>query len=55
MDWEYPGGNGGDYKQVPNSEKTYQIDAFPKLLAETRSAIGKDKILSIAVPGKTGQ
>ncbi|KAF2272374.1 glycoside hydrolase [Westerdykella ornata] len=54
IDWEYPGGNGADYKQVPNSEKVYEIEAFPKLLAAVRSAIGKDKILSIAVPGKKG-
>jgi chitinase len=54
IDWEYPGGNGADYKQVRNSEKAYQIDAFPKLLAATRAAIG-DKLLSIAVPGKKGK
>jgi chitinase len=54
IDWEYPGGNGGDYKQVPNSQKAYQIDAYPKLLAATRAAIGK-KLLSIAVPGKKGE
>jgi chitinase len=54
IDWEYPGGNGGDYRQVPNSQKAYQIDAYPKLLAAIRAAIGK-KILSIAVPGKKGE
>lgn len=54
IDWEYPGGNGADYKQVSNEEKTYQIDAFPKLLAATRTAIGPNKLLSIAVPGKKG-
>jgi chitinase len=54
IDWEYPGGNGGDYKQVANSEKSYQVDAFPQFLAATRAAIG-DKILSIAVPGKQGK
>ncbi|KAF1915773.1 glycoside hydrolase superfamily, partial [Ampelomyces quisqualis] len=53
IDWEYPGGNGGDYKQISNSDKTYQIEAFPKFLAETRAAIG-NKLLSIAVPGKKG-
>ncbi|CAO2653898.1 Nn.00g106310.m01.CDS01 [Neocucurbitaria sp. VM-36] len=53
IDWEYPGGNGADYKQVPNSEKTYQIDAYPKVLQAIRAAIG-DKLLSIAVPGKKG-
>ncbi|KAI8938307.1 hypothetical protein NX059_005959 [Plenodomus lindquistii] len=53
IDWEYPGGNGADYKQVPNSEKTYQIDAYPKTLAALRTAVG-DKLISIAVPGKKG-
>ncbi|KAI4639963.1 hypothetical protein J4E93_008762 [Alternaria ventricosa] len=51
IDWEYPGGNGADYKQVTNWDQTYQIAAFPKLLATVRAAIGK-KLLSIAVPGK---
>lgn len=54
IDWEYPGGNGADYKQVPNSEKAYQIDALPQVLTATRAAIG-DKLLSIAVPGKKGK
>ena len=51
IDWEYPGGNGADYKQTPNSAKTGEISAFPKLLKAVRAAIG-DKIISIAVPGK---
>src|SRR4051812_17080677 len=25
LDWEYPGGNGADYKQKPNSGKVSQI------------------------------
>ncbi|KAH6663466.1 putative class V chitinase [Halenospora varia] len=50
VDWEYPGGNGADYKQTPNSEKTSEIETFPLLLAAIKSAIG-DKQLSIAVPG----
>ncbi|KAJ4984401.1 Chitinase 1-like protein 1 [Stagonosporopsis vannaccii] len=54
IDWEYPGGNGADYKQVSNEEKAYQIEAFPKVLAATRTAIGPNKLLSIAVPGKKG-
>ncbi|KAF0637922.1 hypothetical protein FPSE5266_03767 [Fusarium pseudograminearum] len=49
IDWEYPGGNGQDYKQVPNSKKTYEIKAFPKLLKEIKKFIG-EKELSIAVP-----
>jgi chitinase len=54
IDWEYPGGNGADYRQVPNSQKTHEIEAFPELLRMVRDAIGNDKILSIAVPGKAG-
>jgi chitinase len=54
IDWEYPGGNGADYMQTPNSDKANEITAFPKMLDAIRKAIGKDKILSIAVPGKTG-
>lgn len=52
IDWEYPGGNGDDYKKVPNSEKKPEIDAFPKFLAAIRKALAKDKLLSIATPGK---
>ncbi|KAJ4355549.1 uncharacterized protein N0V89_003567 [Didymosphaeria variabile] len=52
IDWEYPGGNGADYKETPNSAKVYEIAAFPKVLAAIRKAIGSDKLLSIAVPGK---
>lgn len=50
IDWEYPGGNGYDYKQVPNSGLTSEIETFPQLLSAIKSAIG-DKELSIAVPG----
>lgn len=50
IDWEYPGGNGADYIQNPNSGKTSEIESFPLLLAAIKSAIG-DKLLSIAVPG----
>lgn len=52
IDWEYPGGNGDDYKKIPNSEKGSEIETFPLLLQEIRAAIGPEKILSIAVPGK---
>ncbi|PVI02757.1 glycoside hydrolase family 18 protein [Periconia macrospinosa] len=51
MDWEYPGGNGEDYKANPNSEKVWEIEAYPKLLAVIRKAIGPSKTLSAAVPG----
>lgn len=50
IDWEYPGGNGYDYKQVPNSDITSEIETFPPFLAAIKSAIGT-KELSIAVPG----
>ncbi|OAR02841.1 hypothetical protein LLEC1_07421 [Akanthomyces lecanii] len=51
IDWEYPGGNGQDYKQNPNSGKVAEIDTYPLLLHEIKAAIG-DKELSIAAPGK---
>ncbi|OJD34198.1 glycosyl family [Diplodia corticola] len=51
IDYEYVGGNGADYKTVPNSDKVWEVDAFPLLLNATRQAIGQDKLLSIAVPG----
>lgn len=51
VDWEYPGGNGEDYKANPNSGKTGEIETYPLLLQEIKSAIG-DKELSIAIPGR---
>lgn len=54
IDWEYPGGNGEDYKQISNEEKTWEIHAYPLLLAEIRAALGPHKIISAAVPGKPG-
>ncbi|KAE8446153.1 hypothetical protein EG329_012526 [Mollisiaceae sp. DMI_Dod_QoI] len=51
IDWEYPGGNGEDYKTVPNSQKAWEITAYPSLLSEIRQAIGPDKLISAAVPG----
>ncbi|KAI1422235.1 glycoside hydrolase family 18 protein [Xylaria sp. FL1777] len=50
VDWEYPGGNGDDYKINPNSGKVDEIDNYPLLLKAIKDAIG-DKELSIAVPG----
>ncbi|KAL4753663.1 hypothetical protein BDW72DRAFT_190871 [Aspergillus terricola var. indicus] len=50
IDWEYPGGNGEDYKRIPNSEKFWEIAAYPQLLAEIRAAI-PDKLITAAVPG----
>ena len=53
VDWEYPGGNGEDYKTPGhlNSDKAWEIEAYPKLLAEIRFAIGPEKTISAAVPG----
>ncbi|RYP49351.1 hypothetical protein DL768_004911 [Monosporascus sp. mg162] len=50
VDWEYPGGNGADYKQIPNENKVDEITNFALLLQEIKAAIG-EKELSIAVPG----
>ncbi|KAF2847237.1 glycoside hydrolase family 18 protein [Plenodomus tracheiphilus IPT5] len=51
IDWEYPGGNGEDYKTHPNEEKEWEIEAYPQLLAEIRMAIGSERVISAAVPG----
>ncbi|KAH8906391.1 glycoside hydrolase [Coniochaeta sp. PMI_546] len=51
IDWEYPGGNGEDYKIVPNKAKEWETGAYPLLLAELRQALGPRKIISAAVPG----
>ncbi|KAJ5233829.1 CAZyme family GH18 [Penicillium citrinum] len=51
IDWEYPGGNGDDYKRTPNKDKVDEIETYPKFLAAIREAIG-NKTLSIAVPGR---
>ncbi|KAH7386758.1 glycoside hydrolase superfamily [Phaeosphaeria sp. MPI-PUGE-AT-0046c] len=51
VDWEYPGGNGEDYKTTPNEEKVWEIAAYPKLLSAIRNAIGPEKTISAAVPG----
>ncbi|KAI1800333.1 glycoside hydrolase family 18 protein [Daldinia bambusicola] len=51
IDWEYPAGNGEDWKKVPNKERAWQIAAYPEFLAEIRKALGHKKIISAAVPG----
>jgi chitinase len=38
--------------KVPNSHKNDEIETYPLFLQAIREAIGPDKILSIAVPGK---
>ncbi|UNI24905.1 Chitinase [Purpureocillium takamizusanense] len=50
IDWEYPGGNRDDYKQVPNDKRKWEVDAFCRLLDALRASLGTHKILSIAVP-----
>jgi GH18 family chitinase len=45
-------GNRDDYKQIPNSQREWEINAYVSLLQELRAAIGPDKLLSAAVPGK---
>lgn len=54
IDWEYPGGNGQDYKQIPNEEKVDEIETFPLFLEAVKKAVGEEKIVSIATPGKRG-
>ncbi len=44
-------GNGEDWKQVPNTEKAWEVDAYPQLLSDIRSTLGPDKLISAAVPG----
>ena len=44
-------GNGEDYKQIPTSEKAWEIEAYPLLISEIRSALGSNKLISAAVPG----
>ncbi|KAK5988237.1 Chitinase 1-like protein [Cladobotryum mycophilum] len=51
VDWEYPGGNGEDYRNIPNDKKVGEIETYPLFLAEIKKAIG-NKELSIAVPGR---
>ncbi|KAK3329836.1 glycoside hydrolase superfamily [Apodospora peruviana] len=51
VDWEYPGGNGEDYMQIPNQDKAAEIEQFPLFLEAIKQAIGPAKELSIAVPG----
>ncbi|KAI1393060.1 glycoside hydrolase family 18 protein [Hypoxylon trugodes] len=51
IDWEYPAGNGDDWKKVPNEEKAWEVAAYPKLLNEIRKAIGPNTLMSAAVPG----
>ena len=52
IDWEYPGGNGEDYKRIPNSEKVWEIEAYPLFLEEMRKALPENIELSIAVPAR---
>ncbi|WYZ43764.1 hypothetical protein EsH8_VII_000200 [Colletotrichum jinshuiense] len=53
VDWEYPGGNGEDYKQqgTTNEDKKWEIEAYPLLLEEVRRQLPKGKLISAATPG----
>ena len=42
IDWEHPGGNGEDYKQIPISEKVSEIEPYPNLQADIHSALCLD-------------
>ncbi len=44
-------GNGEDWKRITNSEKAWEVDAFPELISEIRTGIGTDKVISAAIPG----
>lgn len=44
-------GNRDDYKTIPNSQREWEVEAFVELLVELRRALGRDKLLSVAVPG----
>ena len=45
-------GNRDDYKIIPNSERVWEIEAYIQLLIHLRTALGPDKVISAAVPGK---
>ncbi|KAK5993005.1 Endochitinase 42-like protein [Cladobotryum mycophilum] len=49
IDWEYPGGNRDDYKEIPNSKREWETGAFVLLLRQLRATLG-GKLISIAVP-----
>ncbi|KAK1541392.1 glycosyl hydrolase family 18 [Colletotrichum paranaense] len=52
VDWEYPGGNGADYIQKPNSQKTSEINTFPLLLSAIKTQLKHHKMeLSVTAPG----
>lgn len=44
-------GNGEDYIKVPNSQKEWEINAYPELISAVRESLGRDKVISAAVPG----
>ncbi|OLN96134.1 Chitinase 1-like protein 1 [Colletotrichum chlorophyti] len=52
VDWEYPAGNGADYKQIPNANKTSEINTFPLLLSAIKTQLKHHKMeLSVTAPG----
>jgi len=44
-------GNGEDYKQIPNSQKAWEIPAYPLLLQTLRTHLGPTPLITAAVPG----
>ncbi|RYP32887.1 hypothetical protein DL767_004977 [Monosporascus sp. MG133] len=53
IDWEYPGGDGIDYKNKAAESKKAEVENFPLLMEELRNELNSTgKGLSIAVPGK---
>ncbi|OHF04523.1 glycosyl hydrolase family 18 [Colletotrichum orchidophilum] len=52
IDYEYPAGNGADYRQKPNSQKTSEINTFPLLLSAIKTQLKHHKKeLSLTAPG----
>ncbi|KAH8683332.1 glycoside hydrolase superfamily, partial [Tricladium varicosporioides] len=51
IDWEYPAGNGEDYKQTPNNKREWEIKAYPLLLSALRKQLPRPLLISAAVPG----
>lgn len=53
IDWEYPGGDGIDYKiSKDQAAKDLEVQVFPQMLEELKAALGADKELSVAVAGR---
>ncbi|KAI0480760.1 glycoside hydrolase superfamily [Xylariaceae sp. FL0804] len=55
VDWEYPGGNGADYKTSSTRQQAHEIGQFPLFLQAIKSELKKQQVgsqdLSVAVAG----